>query len=210
MATLVDTVIYLGTVEHLRAAMERIIISAGPSRTIVVGDWGFQLNEHRKTKSEPVGPMGEHGRTDVEFPMRASWGVWRLQPGQEDFLPGLAGIEAFQESPVDTRIQFWDGYCVYSPEVEYKPIGQPFLEFCEMIAAELVVDGGECPTPGGELGPQAKPQRGQLPHIMERRQRLLDLYRAGLTAERMAENLSCGESTVYRDLKDLGLSLKRK
>ena len=48
----------------------------------------------------------------------------------------------------------------------------------------------------------------QLKTTKDRQARVRDLYKDGLTAEQMARDIGCGESTVRKDCRDMGLKLR--
>jgi len=60
-------------------------------------------------------------------------------------------------------------------------------------------------APPAVAAPQTKREKKS---IRERRERVKKLYVEGLTAYAMADNLACGESTIWADLAAMGLKLR--
>jgi hypothetical protein len=78
---------------------------------------------------------------------RASWLVmpWSsssMRPWYNERGVFSGGIEAYEKTENRVRVDFLDGYSPEDPKIDYPSIGQPFIEFIDMLVGELMSEEG--------------------------------------------------------------------
>jgi len=153
MSKIIRSEKFEGTIEHLRAIMQRLTIKYSSQKWECEDGQYIRFYEFRKTRKELVSveSAGSHraGRYDIfSSPQRhyrtvdgtphtrGSWEVTLFS--QENKSIGFGGIEAYEKPDGTTLIEFHDGYLpdLHLPKME--PIGKPFEEFAEMIIREAL------------------------------------------------------------------------
>jgi hypothetical protein len=178
---------YPGSVNHLRASMQRLKIKHDGKWLSADGQC-LVFWEVRQTRQEIVAVTpssfggNEHHYKDVDVtpPTRGTWGVWLKLPNGHMDTRHWASIEAFEQPKAqETLIEFLDGRDPFHSR-RFKPIGTVFEQFAQWIIdearlssrasaneAQQLSSGAQVAETGSGNGPLSAATIGSATNIVE-------------------------------------------